>query len=146
MIKLTGDSRLIVRHKDGRVETTEKHNLILNGGFDFVISKIITTDSSAPMKYIAVGTGTSETVATMSALQTETNRAQGTWTWTSGGGNRTFKISATFEEGAVVGTITEAGVCNAASSGVFLDRVLYDNPLVGTIDSTVTVEFEFGVV
>lgn len=146
MIKLTGKSKLIVRHKDGRIESTEKHNLILNGGFDFVISKIITTDSSAPMKYIALGTGTNETVATMSGLQTETNRGQGAWTWSSGSANKTFKISATFAEGTVLGTITEAGVCNAATGGVFLDRVLYDNPLVGTSDSTITVEFEFGVV
>ena len=145
-MKLTGKSRLIVRHSDGRVETTEKHNLILNGGFDFVISKIITTDSSAPMKYVAVGTGTNETVATMTGLQTETNRTQGSWTWTSGQANKTFKLSASFAEGAVIGTITEAGVCNAASSGTFLDRVLYDTPLVGALDTTITVEFEFGVV
>ena len=145
-MKLTGKSRLIVRHRDGRVETTEKHNLILNGGFDFVISKIITSDSSAPMKYVAVGTGTNETVATMTGLQTETNRTQGSWTWTSGQANKTFKLSASFAEGAVIGTITEAGVCNAASSGTFLDRVLYDTPLVGALDTTITVEFEFGVV
>lgn len=145
-MKLTGKSRLIVRHSDGRVETTEKHNLILNGGFDFVISKIITSDSSAPMKYVAVGTGTNETVATMTGLQTETNRTQGSWTWTSGQANKTFKLSASFAEGAVIGTITEAGVCNAASSGTFLDRVLYDTPLVGALDTTITVEFEFGVV
>lgn len=145
-MKLTGKSKLIVRHSDGRIETTEKHNLILNGGFDFVISKIITTDSSAPMKYVAIGTGTNETVATMTGLQTETNRTQGSWTWTSGQANKTFKLSASFAEGAVIGTITEAGVCNAATSGTFLDRVLYDTPLVGALDTTITVEFEFGVV
>lgn len=145
-MKLTGKSRLIVRHEDGRVETTETHNLILNGGFDFVISKMITTDSSAPMKYVAVGTGTSETAATMTGLQTETNRTQGTWDWTSGQADKTFKITATFAQGAVTGTITEAGVCNAASAGTFLDRVLYDTPISGGSDTTVTVEFEFGVV
>ena len=145
-MKLTGKSRLIVKHKDGRVETTETHNLILNGGFDYVISKMITADSSAPMKYIAIGTGTSETTATMTGLQTETNRAQGSWTWASGQAQKTFKISASFAEGAVIGTITEAGVCNAATAGTFLDRVLYDTPLVGDTNSAITVEFEFGVV
>ena len=144
-MKLTGKSRLTVRHKDGRVETTENHNLILNGGFDFVISKIITADASAPMSYVAIGTGTAAASASMTGLQTETNRAQGTWSWTSGQGDTTFGISTTFAEGAVIGTITEAGVCNASTGGVFLDRVLYDTPLIGTSDSTITVEFEFGV-
>ena len=145
-MKLTGKSKLIVRYSDGRVETTENHNLILNAGFDFVISKIITADTSAPMGYVAVGTGTTAASASMTGLQTETNRTQGTWSWTSGQADTTFGISATFAEGAVIGTITEAGVCNAATGGVFLDRVLYDNPLIGTSDSTITVEFEFGVV
>jgi len=144
-MKLTGKSRLIVRYEDGRVETTETHNLILNVGFDFLISKLTTTDSSAPMKYIALGTGTSATTATMTGLQTETNRAQGAWDWVSGQGDKTFKITASFPQGAVIGTITEAGVCNAATAGTFLDRVLYDTPISGSSSSTVTVEFEFGV-
>ena len=145
-MKLTGKSRAILKHSDGRIEISENHNLILDVGFDFVISKIISADASAPMTYVAVGTGTTAASSTLTSLTTEVARTQGTWTWTSGQASRTFTISATFAQGAVIGTITEAGVCNASTSGTFLDRVLYDTALIGTSDSTLTIEFEFGVV
>lgn len=105
-------------------------NLVTNAGMAGVASRIGGAGSEAAFTYIAIGTGTTAAAATDTALQTEI---------TTGGGARaaatvsrtttdvtndtaravvTFNFTSTF-------AVTEAGLLNAASSGVLLNRQVF---------------------
>lgn len=144
-LKLKGTARTILTHDDGRVEVFEQHNMIVNSGFSFVISSMINSGASRPnpMGYIALGTSNTAASATDTTLGNETYRKAGTWSWTSG--SNTFTITANWDRGAVLGTITEAGVFNAASGGTMLDRLIFSTPFTGASDIQYTQQFEFEV-
>lgn len=114
----------ILRHKDGRVETIRKDNMILNGGIDFLCDAVgKASGRPGVMNYIAVGTGTTQAEASQTALVTESMRKTATYSHTPGTTKMTF--SATFDAGEATGALTEAGICNANSGGTFLDRVVF---------------------
>lgn len=144
-IKLKGTGRAILRYDDGRVETIEQPNMIVTSGFNFLISSLIKSgaDRPNPMSHVAIGSGSTASTASMTALVTETNRGAGTWSWTAG--NKKFTIRTTFPKGSVTALITEGGVFNAASGGTMLDRLVFSTPIQGSADLTYTQEFEFEV-
>lgn len=144
-VKLKGVGKAILTYPDGHVEVFENGNMIVNSGLELLIGSLINTGANRPnpLSYVAIGTGAGVTTAAMTALVTETNRASGTWTHTSG--TNTFKITAAFARGAVVGTIKEGGVFNAASSGTMFDRVLFTSAIPVTSDVAYTQEFTFTV-
>jgi hypothetical protein len=111
------------------IEIIETPNLITNAG-KAEVSGLIGTDTTSgrtAFDYIAVGTGTTAATATDTQLGTEvTNigltRAAGTGSRvTTSVANDTFQLTYGF---SVTGTaaVTEAGVLNAASTGVLLCR------------------------
>lgn len=140
-LKLKGTHIGILRHPDGTVEVHRKDNLILNVGFDF-IADAIGKASERPdcMAYTAVGTGTTETDATQTALATELARKPATYAHTAG--TKVFTFTTKFDTGEATGAITEAGICNAAKGGTFLDRVTFDVINKGA-DDTYTSNFQF---
>ncbi len=123
-------------------------NLITNAGMAGVASRINGDGSEAIFNYIAIGTGTTAAAATDTALETEI---------TTGGGARaaatvsrtttdvtndtaravhTFNFTSSF-------AVTEAGVLNAASSGVLLNRQVFSAVNVVNGDSLqVTVDVD----
>lgn len=112
---IKGDGSVITRHKD---------NIIVNVGFDFIANAIGASSSRpAVMSHIAVGTGTTAAAASQSALVTELARNAATYAHTTG--TKVFTFNATFPAGVATGAITEAGVFNAASGGIMLDRVMF---------------------
>jgi hypothetical protein len=123
-LRLHGSFTGILRHPDGSVECRRKDNLILDVGFDF-IADAIGKASSRPsvMAYTAVGTGTTATAASQTGLATELARKAATYSHTAG--TKVFTFTTNFAEGEATGAITEAGICNAASDGIFLDRVTF---------------------
>lgn len=123
-LKLHGSFTGILRHPDGSVEVRRKDNLILNVGFDFVADAIGNgTTRPDVMAYTAVGTGTTETDAMQTGLVTELARKAATYAHTAG--TKVFTFSTMFAAGEATGAITEAGICNAAANGIFLDRVTF---------------------
>lgn len=120
-LKLHGSFTGILRRPDGSVECRHKDNLILNVGFDF-IADAIGNGTSRPdvMAYTAVGTGTTETAASQTGLTTELARKAATYEHTTG--TKVFTFTTLFAAGEATGAITEAGICNAAENGIFLDR------------------------
>lgn len=143
-IKVKGTARAILTHTDGRVEIIEDHNMIMNGGFDLLISSLInSSDRPNPLGYVAIGRGIAATSATQTALENEYDRKQGTWSWTPG--TKVFTITAEWATGEVLGTITEGGVFNAASDGTMFDRIVFSTPFVGASDIQYTQQFEFEV-
>ena len=140
-MQLQGAMTLIVRRADGDIETVHKDNIIVNVGFDF-IADAIGKSASRPsvMGFIALGTGTTAAAASQSALVSELDRNAATYAHTFG--TKAFSFTADFPAGDGTGAITEAGVFNAASGGIMLDRVVF--PVVNKgADDSLTAVFTF---
>ena len=143
-LKLKGTARTIIERADGTKEVFEQHNMIMNAGFDLLISALINSSNRPdPLGYVAIGTGTTATAATQTALVNESYRKAGTWSWNSG--EKKFTITAEWNTGEVLGTITEGAVFNAASSGTMFDRIVFSTPFIGANDIKYTQQFEFEV-
>lgn len=139
-LKLKGAIHIVLRHADGKVETRRKDNLILNGGFDFICAAIAGSSRPAIMGFTAVGTGTTSVAATQSGLTNEIKRKAASYAHTPG--TKVFTLTTKFAAGEATGAITEAGICNAASGGTFLDRVTFD-VINKAADDTMTTTFQF---
>jgi hypothetical protein len=140
-MQLQGAMTLIVRRANGDIETVHKDNIIVNVGFDF-IADAIGKSASRPsvMGFIALGTGTTAAAASQSALVSELDRNAATYAHTVG--TKAFSFTADFPAGDGTGAITEAGVFNAASGGIMLDRVVF--PVVNKgADDSLTAVFTF---
>jgi hypothetical protein len=140
-MKLHGAITLMLKKANGDVETVHKDNIIVDVGFDF-IADAIGKSASRPgvMGFIALGTGTTAAAAGQTALVTEIDRNAATYAHTAG--TKTFTFTADFAAGDATGAITEAGVFNASSSGIMLDRVVF--PVVNKgADDSLTAVFTF---
>lgn len=140
-MKLHGAVTLMLQKSNGEVQTTHKENIIVNVGFDFIADAIgKATSRPGVMGFIAVGTGTTAAAASQSALVTELDRNAATYAHTVG--TKTFTFTAQYPAGDATGAITEAGVFNAASAGIMLDRVVF--PVVNKgADDSLTAVFTF---
>lgn len=140
-MKLHGAVTLMLQKSDGEVQTIHKDNIIVNVGFDFIADAIgKATSRPGVMGFIAVGTGTTAAAASQSALVTELKRNAATYAHTVG--TKTFTFTAQYPAGDATGAITEAGVFNAASAGIMLDRVVF--PVVNKgADDSLTAVFTF---
>lgn len=139
--KIKGSLILTLKHKDGSVEVRRKDNLILNVGFDFIANAIGNANSRpAVIGYTAVGTGTTAVAASQTSLVTELARKAATYSHTTG--TKVFSFTTYFAAGEATGAITEAGVCNASSGGIFLDRVTFA-VINKAADDELTTNFQF---
>lgn len=139
--KIKGSLILTLKHKDGSVEVRRKDNLILNVGFDFIANAIGNANSRpAVIGYTAVGTGTTAVSANQTSLVTELARKAATYSHTTG--TKVFSFTTYFAAGEATGAITEAGVCNASSGGIFLDRVTFA-VINKAADDELTTNFQF---
>lgn len=140
-LKLKGTFVATLRKANGDVEVRRKDNLILNVGFDF-IADAIGKASGRPdvMSHTAVGTGATAVAATQSALVTELARKAATYAHTAN--TKVFTFVTTFNPGEATGAITEAGICNAASAGIFIDRVTFA-VINKAADDTLQTTFQF---
>ena len=139
--KIKGSLILTLKHKDGSVEVRRKDNLILDVGFDFIANAIGNTNSRpAVIGYTAVGTGTTAVSASQTSLVTELARKAATYSHTTG--TKVFSFTTYFAAGEATGAIAEAGVCNASSGGIFLDRVTFA-VINKAADDELTTNFQF---
>lgn len=139
--KIKGSLILTLKHKDGSVEVRRKDNLILDVGFDFIANAIGNANSRpAVIGYTAVGTGTTAVAASQTSLVTELARKAATYSHTTG--TKVFSFTTYFAAGEATGAITEAGVCNASSGGIFLDRVTFA-VINKAADDELTTNFQF---
>jgi hypothetical protein len=114
---------------DGRIEVHHKDNIILQVGFDFIADAIGRVQSRPePMAYTAIGIGTSSPTPEQTTLDTELFRKVASYHHDSG--TKEFLLKTTFEAGEGTGAITEAGICNAVSGGIFLDRVCFADDVI----------------
>lgn len=140
-INCHGSMQIVLRKASGEVSVTRKDNLILNVGFDFICNAIgATANRPNVMSHIALGTGTTAPSATQVALVSELFRKVATYTHVAG--TKVMRFSTYFPPGEATGALTEAGVCNAPTGGIFIDRVTFD-VINKASDDEVTVNFEF---
>lgn len=140
-LKLKGELNYVLKKANGDVETGKRCNLILNVGFDFIADAIGKASSRpACMAYTAVGTGTTAVSSTQTALVSELARKAATYAHTAN--TKVFTFTTNFARGEATGAITEAGIVNASSNGIFLDRVTFAVINKGTEDE-LTTTFQF---
>jgi hypothetical protein len=135
--------QVVLCNSEGKVRVFKFQNLILSVGFDFISNAIGNTSTRpACMGWIGVGTGTAAATIAQTSLQTELARIAATYTHTTG--TKAFSFSSTFAAGTATGAITEAGVFNAASNGIALDRVVF--PVINKGDTdTLQMTFTFAM-
>ena len=113
-----------VIHRDGTIDNIVKHNMIVNSGFDFICAAIGGTTRPKPVSKIQVGSGTTATTASMTALNARI--AEKAATYSHATGTKVFSLSS--------------GVFNA--DGVMLDRVTFKVANIDA-DDEITVTFQF---
>lgn len=139
--KIKGRMEMVLQKANGDIETRVKDNMILDVGFDFIADAIGKAVSRPDvMSQIAIGSGTTAAAAGQNTLTTEVDRNAAAYAHTAG--TKVFTLRATFGVGEGVGAITEAGVVNAASNGIFLDRVVFA-VVNKASDDTLTITFSF---
>lgn len=137
-MKIDGVMNLTINHADGTESHIEKHNMIVNSGFDFICDALGSTTRPEILNKIMVGTGTTETTSSMIALEAKLAEVESAYFHNAG--TKVFLVSGHFAAGAATGAITEAGVFN--SNDTMLDRVTFSPANIGT-DDEITVNFQF---
>ena len=120
-LDLKGTLKVILTDSNGKVK--EEHffkNLVVNGGKAFVINALIAS-STTPFAYTAIGSGTNIPASVDTALQSELSRVAFTYSTTTA----SVTMTAVFAPGVGTGTVTEAGLFNAATSGTMLSRTTF---------------------
>lgn len=136
-MKIDGVMTVQVFHRDGSVRTVVQHNMIVASGYD-AMCDVIGNGAMAHMSKIMVGSGTTDTTASMAALESKV--AEKAAVYAHEQGTRSFSLSTDFLEGEAVGALTEAGVFN--DDNVMLDRVTF-KPLNIDADDRVSMKFDF---
>lgn len=108
-----------------------KHNLITNSGYDFLANCFGNSTRPSPMKYIAVGTGSTTPALANTALQKELIRKAGDFSHQNGAKFLTLGITLSPYEGT--GALTEAGIFN--EDNVLFDRVTFPVINKGALDT-----------
>lgn len=144
-LKLVGVGHCWYEDENGnRYNEVVKHNAVVTVGFDFVRKAITVSGETRPtaMEYVAIGSGDSQTLVSMTALESEVSRVKGTWVYDDD--SKKFTITGVWERGAITQPVQEVGVFNALASGVMLDRLVYEKPIpaMGNMAFNAVVEFQ----
>lgn len=108
-----------------------KHNLITQSGYDFLSNCFGNSTRPAPMRYIAVGTGTTSPTLNDTKLKSELLRKEGDF---SHGANTKFiTLGITLLPSEATGSLTEAGIFNA--DNILFDRLTFPVINKGALDT-----------
>lgn len=138
--RVTGDWEFKLFDKDGKlIDKREKRNLIVDVGFQ-LISDCLFAQTSRPTvaQYTAVGTGSTAAAAGQTALVAESARVSGTYSYAA----KVATLATTFNAGVATAALQEAGVFNASSTGIMLNRVVFSVINKGSLD-VLTTTFTF---
>ena len=108
-------------YKNGEL-IQEVKNKVVDTGLNFICNRL-KDDLLPPMTHMAIGTGTTSVEMTDIELETQVhNRMPLTSTTVN---DNVIEFSAIFEGTTHAGSITEAGIFNAATLGIMLNRVTF---------------------
>ena len=119
-IKATG---LVSIYRNGVLE--QQNNLVLTLGKQWIAKRCTGQDSSL-VTHIAAGTGTTPAAVGQTALTTEIARVALVQAGAILPSTATMRYEAVFPVGVGSGPLTEAGLFNAASSGLCIARTVFD--------------------
>lgn len=120
-IKATGEVKIDITRADGSLESVEIKNLVVSAGLNYIVSRMKDATATA-MSHMAIGSGNTAAAAGNTTLGTELGRVALTSTTVS---SNTIQYVATFPAGAGTGSVTEAGILNASTSGTLLCRTVF---------------------
>ena len=126
-LKLRGDVFITVKDKDGNVkEERHEENLVVSAGLNFICDRMEGT-TEAVMSHMGLGSGTTAAAAGDTDLETLIGSRQSLDSTTVS--SNTITYVASFGTGVSTGTVTEAAIFNASTSGTMLCRVVF--PAIG---------------
>jgi hypothetical protein len=121
-VNVKGNLEVILLDETGKQKDYRKvNNLVVAVGKDVIASRLV-GNSLAVMSHMAVGSSSTAAATSQTALGTELGRVA--LDSTSRASN-TITYIATFPAGTGTGSITEAGILNAGSSGNMLCRTVF---------------------
>jgi hypothetical protein len=131
-LKAKGTLDIIVRGPDGNIKDEKKvENLIVDTGLDYIASRMTGTSENV-MSHMAVGTGSTAAAGADTALGTELDRNALTSTTVT---SNAIAYVCSWAAGDGTGSLTEAGLFNAVSSGTMLCRTVFGTVTKGASDS-----------
>ena len=137
-LKTNGTLELKLLDAEGNVKEQYEHNLVVNAGLAYIISRMYGTAQTV-MSHMAVGTGSLAAAAADTALGSQIARValDSSTIVTTTVTNDSVQYVATFAAGTGTGAITEAGIFNDASVGNMLCRTVFAVINKGTLDTLV---------
>ena len=123
ILKAKGDVSIVMTREDGSVENIDIHNLVVNTGLNYIVSRMKDTTANA-MSHMELGTGTTAAAGADTALQTAIAGSRVALTSTTVSSN-TITYVASFPAGTGTGAVTEAGIFNASSAGTMACRTVF---------------------
>lgn len=122
-VNVTGRLKIVRLDDSGNEkEVREVKNLIVAVGKNIITSRLVGNTTAIP-SHMAVGSSNTAATTAQTALGTELSRVS---LDSSTRTNNTIAYIATFPAGVGTGTITEAGIFNAGSSGSMLCRTNFN--------------------
>lgn len=120
-LKVTGALKVQIFDKTGALkEERELKNLVVTTGKTFIAARMVGTPTA--MSNMAVGSGSTAASASDTALGAELGRVALT---SATSATTVVTYVATFGAGVGTGSVTEAGIFNASSSGTMLCRTVF---------------------
>ena len=121
-VNVKGNLEVILLDETGKQKDYRKvNNLVVAVGKDVIASRLV-GNTSAIMSHMAVGSSSTTATTSQTALGTELGRVA---LDSSSRASNTITYVATFPAGTGTGSITEAGILNASSSGNMLCRTVF---------------------
>tara|TARA_R110000868_G_scaffold330360_1_gene591336 strand:+ start:3771 stop:4211 length:441 start_codon:yes stop_codon:yes gene_type:complete len=121
-VNIKGNLEVILLDENGNKKDYRKvNNLVVAVGKDVIASRLV-GNTLAIMSHMAVGSSSTTATTSQTALGTELGRVA---LDSSSRASNTITYVATFPAGTGTGSITEAGILNASSSGNMLCRTVF---------------------
>ena len=121
-----GNLKIVLIDEHGTVkDTREVNNLVVTIGKGHIASRLM-SNTAVVMSHMAIGTANTTPTSAQTTLGTEVARVVLDSNVVN---SATVTFSATFPAGTGTGTLTEAGIFNAANVGTMLCRTRF-NPVV----------------
>jgi hypothetical protein len=135
--KMNALGRVQIQLFDGQGNLKEEHiikNLVVTTGLNHIADRLGNSSPPTRMSHMEVGTGTTSPAAGNTALETAIASSRVALT-TQTVSTNTVEYVGDFPAGTGTGAVTEAGVFNAASSGVLLCRTTFSVVNKGAADT-----------
>lgn len=131
-LKLRGDVALVLRDKHGNVKDERNiKNLIVDTGLNFICDRMKNDETA--MTHMALGSGSTAAAAGDTTLGSQLGSREALDSDTVSANTITYTSS--FEANDATGSVTEAGIFNAASGGTMLCRTVFAVVNKGADDS-----------